>query len=128
MAIVQAHISWDDKPMDQHEGLFQMKQLLAGLPQQLSDGLILCGDWNVPPNHFVTETACKRGFIHAFRGNEQVTHTGMGRPMMIDHIIHSPTILAQPIQMRQFKAESSYPNDTEGSDHAPLAVKVDWVY
>jgi len=127
LAIVQAHISYDTAPKEQHAGLQQMKQMLAGLPHRSANGIILCGDWNAPNDHFVVEEALRSGFHNAFQSAIRSPTCWSGHEALaIDHMLHSANIQSQPIALAQFDTNQSYPNQEQGSDHLPVAIAVNW--
>ena len=126
LAIVQAHISYDQNLSQQHEGLYQMKQFLAGLPHQSCDGIILCGDWNAPVEHPVFQETQKYGFVDALASHRYPTCLAGKQPLSIDHIVHSETVQSQVLPLAPSQPISIMPNHEQGSDHLAVGVALQW--
>jgi hypothetical protein len=70
MAIAQAIVRSDNNPPHQHRGLYQMKQFLAGLPSRITDGVVICGDWNAQNTHPVLQEVFERGMVDSYQDNK----------------------------------------------------------
>ena len=112
IAIIQAHLSWDNQPYPRHTGWQQLKHLLSMIPHKGWDGIILCGDWNVTRKHFLFEEIKRAQFIDALPN----TPTHYGEEEGIDHIVHQSTIQSTPLVL-----PTSFPKEFS-SDHLPVGI------
>lgn len=71
MAIAQAVVRSDNNPPHQHRGLYQMKQFLAGLPSRITDGVVICGDWNAQTTHPVLQEVFDREMVGLYQKNQK---------------------------------------------------------
>lgn len=126
ISIVNTHLKWhppDALPEDRI-GLTQARELIemhAGLPNQR----IICADFNAQPGSDILSVFHEAGYENAHPGEEPTFNSfhdgkGPGRPMKIDHILHTAGLTAEAHPVPTLTPETGLPNDAEPSDHLPL--------
>ena len=124
LAVVQTQLGAEDESSANELCLWQMKQFLAGLPQRVCDGMILCGDWSVPVSHCVVDAVEKAGFVDGLAHVRHPTCWVGKHPLAIDHIFHSPSLHTRPMVLAEFQSAERYPNEAHGSDHLPVGIEL----
>jgi exonuclease III len=123
LGVVNTHIRWDrpDKPVEEHRGYVQVKELLAHLTKEEVAYWILCGDFNVNDDTPAIQRIKEAGFKDAYSDLKWPTMSkeGMAR---IDYIFYSPQLEAHPDLIEQLTDQSLLPSSTQPSDHLAISA------
>jgi endonuclease/exonuclease/phosphatase family metal-dependent hydrolase len=122
LIVANTHFEWypDDAAKEERHGLLQADELLAFLRQE--GPTIVCGDLNAAPGSEPLLRLHAAGFADPHPAS-LATFNGAGRPAKLDHLLHTPDLVATAFPTTLVGPETPLPSAAEPSDHVPLIAE-----
>ncbi|MCB9760302.1 MAG: endonuclease/exonuclease/phosphatase family protein [Alphaproteobacteria bacterium] len=129
LSVANTHLRWQPEgtPLETHQGVLQMKELLARL-QGMPAPWILGGDLNAISQGPVVETAMAAGLRLSARSlRPWDTALINGNRRKLDYLLYNPEQLRpSPRPLPGLSRHHPIPTAEHPSDHLPLYVEFDW--
>jgi mRNA deadenylase 3'-5' endonuclease subunit Ccr4 len=131
LGVANTHLRWDPpgRPRREQVGHRQAAELIeaCGGFDPVCDGWVVCGDFNRRPDSEVVATFREDGFDFAHRGRPHVISAVTDRrSSLIDHLFHTRTLAATPIDPPPVDGSMVLPSREHPSDHLALAASFEW--
>jgi mRNA deadenylase 3'-5' endonuclease subunit Ccr4 len=131
LGIATTHLRWDRPGTRREEqiGHRQFMQLLEACERftPACHGWLICGDFNCTPNAEIISSANQVGYQCAHANRPGVRScVANGKARLIDYILHSSSLRAQPIDPPAIEDGTLLPSDDQPSDHLALVAEFDW--
>ena len=130
LLIANTHLKWDppDTPRDQKYGYRQAVELLEECDRlaDQSPALVVCGDFNTHPTSDVMAAFQAAGLLTTHTDSTAYTSNANGPVKIIDYIMYSAALEADPIALRPIAEDTPLPGDDEPSDHLPVLSRLSW--
>ena len=124
---VTTHLRWQAETAEfrSHIGHRQAAELLCRL--SVAGGAaatVICGDFNVRPEHPLTTLFSEHGFSDAYAAAPQSTCAPHGNAARIDYIFVSQGLQAEGERLPEVRDTAVMPNTDEPSDHLPITARI----
>jgi mRNA deadenylase 3'-5' endonuclease subunit Ccr4 len=124
LGLATTHLRWDPPgtPEGSRWAIRQVTELLGALDPSLP--WLLCGDLNVDPGDAVYAALIGAGLTDPAAASPQPTANANGRARRIDHLVHSPGLVAEPLPLPAIDGRTPLPSPTMPSDHLWIGALV----
>jgi endonuclease/exonuclease/phosphatase family metal-dependent hydrolase len=125
--VVTTHLRWQAETSVPcaHIGYRQATELLTRLSAGDPFATVICGDFNVRPQHAVVKLLSDNGFHDAYAASPQWTCAPNGVPARIDYIVVSRGLAAVGEELPALQRAAAMPNVDQPSDHLPITARIE---
>jgi mRNA deadenylase 3'-5' endonuclease subunit Ccr4 len=127
MTVANTHIRWDRPSLHgmDHVGVRQARELVDSL-SSAGDRVVVCGDLNATADSDVLAELLSSGLCDPYaESKDAFTCNANARCRRIDFILHGTAFASAPRAIRSIEDHTPLPNDSEPSDHLPIAATLD---
>lgn len=126
IGVVNTHIRWNrpDKPLEEHQGYCEVREMLAQFTDEEVEEWLLCGDFNADDDTEVIQLVRDAGFRDVYDDMKLFTHSKEGLAR-IDYIFYSKGLEAHPDPIEKLNEGALLPSLTQPSDHLAISALIE---
>lgn len=127
LAVANTHLRWSPPtvPAVESPGYRQLREVVACID---SDRWVVCGDFNMEPEHPALELLDSRGMRDVYAGSGELFTCNSNREAKrIDFVFVGAGLHGVPLPIPRIDDHTPLPSESEPSDHLPIGANLDRV-